>query len=192
MARYVNGRDFKLYVLDEGIYKVLACLTDCSFSITSNKIPITSRSTGKWATYDYTTLSWSSSATGVFFIQLVSGGITPFELTSQIINQLKPVIQFRLFDREGYGYFVEGTVMLDSMDFSGAVEDFAVFNLSMTGTGPLVITDAIRDCGLTDSDETLIVDSDGTFIVDDCDAAVVIGPPGEFDPADFSEIDFIV
>lgn len=188
MARYVNGRDFKLYVLDSGEYKLLACLTDCSFSINAGKIQITSRTTGKWQAFDYTDLSWAGSASGVFFIQLVAGGITPFQLTSSIINQLKPTIQFRLFDREGYGYFVEGDIMLDSMSFTGAVEDFATFDLQFSGTGPLTITDAIRDCGLTDSDETLIIDSDGTFIVDDCSPVVV----GEFDPADFEEVDFIV
>lgn len=189
MARYVNGRDFKLYVLDAGEYKAIACLTDCSFSISSNKIQITSRTTGKWQAFDYTDLTWSGAASGVFFIQLVTGGITPFQLTTSLINQLKPTIQFRLFDREGYGYFVDGSVLIDSMEFQGAVDDFAVFNLEFTGTGELVITDAIRDCGLTDSDETLIVDSDGTFIVDDCDEPAVVG---EFDPADFEEIDFIV
>jgi predicted secreted protein len=187
VARYVNGRDFKLYVLDEGVYKLLACLTDCSFSINANKIQITSRSTGKWQSFDYTDLSWSGSATGVFFIQLVAGGLTPFQLTTSIINQLKPTFQFRLFDREGYGYFVEGEILLDTMEFSGAVEDFAVFNVGFTGNGALTITDAIRDCGIVDTDDYLVTDIDGTFIVDDCTEVV-----GEFDPADFSEIDFLI
>jgi len=186
MARYVNGRDFRLYVLDSGEYKLLACLTDCSFSITSNKIPITSRSTGKWASYDYTTLAWSGSASGVFFIQLASGAITPFELTTKQINQEKPSIRFLIYDREGYGRYVAGSVMIDDMSFEGAAEDFAVFNLSFTGTGPLEITE-YNACSIIDSDDDGLIDSDGSPIVDGSCFEIT----GEFDPADFADIDFL-
>ena len=187
MARYVNGRDFRLYVLDSGEYKLVSCLTDCSFSIASNKIPITSRSTGIWAAYDYTTLSWSGSASGVFFIQLVCGGITPFELTTKQINRLKPSILFLAYDREGYAKEISGTVIIDTMSYSGGVDDFAVFEISFTGTGPLVVTDTIVECGLIDSDGGVLYDSTGDFIINGGCAAVL----AEFDPADFVDADFL-
>lgn len=188
MARYVNGRDFKLYVLDSGEYKLLACLTDCSFSISSSKIQITSRSTGTWAAYDYTTLSWSGTASGVFFIQLVTGGLTPFELTAKMVNQLKPEIRFWLYDREGYGKYVQGTVLIDDMSYEGGAEDFAVFNVSFTGTGAVSISD-INACSIIDSNGDGLIDSDGTPLID---GSCVEVTPGEFDSADFSEADFIV
>lgn len=190
MARYVNGRDFKLYVLDSGDYKLLACLTDCSFSISANKIPITSRSTGKWAAYDYTNLSWAGSASGVFFIQLVTGGITPFELTAKQINQQKPSVRFVLRDREGYGKQVQGDVVIDQMSFEGGTDDFAVFNLAFSGSGELAVSDLIPGvCFLTDSNGDLIIDSNFDYIVDgNCDGIV----DGEFDAADFLESDFII
>lgn len=189
MARYVNGRDFRLYVLDAGEYKVVSCLTDCQFSITSNKIQITSRSTGVWSAYDYTNLSWSGSASGVFFIQLVNGGITPFELTAKMINRLKPQIKFLVYDRFGYAKEITGTVVIDQMNYQGGVDDFAVFDLTFTGSGAITITDTIVDCGLIDSDGDLLIDSDGSFLIDGaCNAVDIVG---EFDPADFADTDFI-
>lgn len=189
MSRYVYGRDFRLYVLDAGEYKVLSCLTDCQFSITSSKIQITSRSTGIWSAYDYTNLSWSGSASGVFFIQLVTGGLTPFELTAKLINRLKPQIKFLVYDRYGYAKEITGTVLIDEMRYQGGVDDFAVFDLTFTGIGAITITDTITSCGLIDSDGDLLVDSDGSFLVDG--ACSVVATPGEFDPADFSDTDFI-
>lgn len=187
MARYVNGRDFRLYVLDSGEYKLLACLTDCSFSITNNKIQITSRSTGLWASYDYTTLAWSGSASGVFFIQLATGAITPFEMSTKMINQLKPTLRFHLYDREGYGKYATGDVMLDEMSFEGGAEDFAIFNISFTGTGPITIED-INACSIIDSNGDGLVDSDGTTIIDGYCIETTVG---EFDPADFADADFL-
>jgi predicted secreted protein len=173
--------------MDGAEYKLLSCLTDCSFAVSSNKIPVTSRSTGKWASYDYTTLAWSGSASGVFFIQLVTGGLTPFELNTKQINQEKPTVQFIVYDRQGYGKQVTGSVMIDEMSFEGGAEDFAVFNLSFTGTGPLVITE-YNSCQLIDSDSDGLVDSDGSVLVDGSCFELTTG---EFDPADFSDADFL-
>lgn len=190
MARYVNGRDFRLYVLDQDEYKIAACLTDCDFTLTQGTIPITSRSTGFWSHYDYTTRSWSASATGVFFIQRVNGGITPFEIVDRTFLDSfeKLQIRFKLYDREGYGKNVEGEVLVEEMNFQGGTDDFAVFAIQMRGNGPLLIYDTLESCGIIDANGDLLVDSDGSFLVDNCGSFDTIG---EFDPAEFSEIDFI-
>lgn len=129
-----------LYVFKDAEYQALACLTDCRFEINNQPIEIAPRTNGQWDDFDYGEFSWSASASALFANSAAAGTAGPWDLTAQQINRQRPQIRFILTDGDGIEKMATGSVVITRIRYAGDAEGFAVFEMSMDGSGPLTIT----------------------------------------------------
>lgn len=161
----VLGKDFLLTVFDGGFYKPLACDTDCSFEITTDTIETSVTGAGDWATFEGTRLSWSVSANGAVYLEVVNQ-LDIAELQAIQINKMKPLIHATLTSVDGKTYEVSGYVIITSSVVSGSYNGVTTFSISAKGTGKLnqsFVPSPINPPGNVNRLEFTLADGEDTY-----------------------------
>lgn len=143
MATKVKGNDVILSVRDGDIFKPVACSISCELSSDADLVEITTKNSGYWKEFDYQALSWRVTCDGVIILDDESTKASLFLLLETQHNFLEMIMQFTIQDDAGNAKTIAGRVLIPSIVFSGAVDDYARHQETFQGTGGLLITDGL-------------------------------------------------
>lgn len=156
----VRGKDVNVFIELSGVYKLAACATTCSSSRTAEKINITTANSGRENEYE-------GGATDN--IITLSGAGTLDEVTAwqfeDWVAAMGTKVNIRLDYTNPYGDRLryEMAALIDDVNDQGDVNDFWLFDVSMTRSGAETMT-KIFDNILVDGIGNPILDGGGNLI----------------------------
>jgi predicted secreted protein len=143
MATKVKGNDVILSVRDGDDFKPVACSISCEITSEADLVEITTKNSGYWKEWDYQVLSWKATCDGVIILDDESTKASLFLLLETQHNFLEMIMQCTIQDTAGNAKTITGRILIPSVVFSGAVDDFARHQETFQGTGGLLITDGL-------------------------------------------------
>lgn len=143
MATKVRGNDVVLYVKDDDEFKPVACSTSCELTSSAELIEISTVSSGYHKEFDYQSFSWQVTCDGIIILDddATKASLTLLLATQR--NALTMLMQFSLTDEVGSAKTYSGYVLIPSVVISGGVDDFARMQVTMQGTGDILISDGL-------------------------------------------------
>jgi hypothetical protein len=136
MSTFIKGEDRILYLLISGVFYPIGCLSENSFSESSEMLDTTTRESNGWATAQAVKQAYSISFNGLQINTTISGGDTS-KLSYDVLKQIKR-------NREKVQWKIQGT-QVPSIDYgycniseiseSTAVNEFITFTGTLTGFG---------------------------------------------------------
>ena len=162
MSDFVNGADRILYIKIGTNYVPIGCLSNNSFSETSEMLDTTTRDNKGWATSRPINQSYSLSFDGVQLNSTLVGGnftVASYDklkgykrgkilIEWKLQGTLYPVVDY------GFGYITE-------LSESNTVNEFMTFTGSITGFGEPLVT-SLGTVLLNDGDPNVVVSTDST------------------------------
>jgi hypothetical protein len=162
-----NGSDRILYVKWQGNWLPVACLTDNSFSESSELLPTTTRDNSGWNTSRPTNQSYLISFDGLQLNSTVTGG--NFSVASydrlKIMKRNKMLIDWKIQGSE-FPIVDYGKGYVNELSEASPVDDFLSFSGSITGYG-IPLTTTLGEFVLNDGnpDVLVVTNEDANFII---------------------------
>jgi hypothetical protein len=136
MAKQVlTGRQAKLYVSIDAVFKLVLCASECSFEFDHEEILETSRNSGKFVERDTRLCDWAISVTGLSKVDNADGQASWFWLMQQGIRGSKQLMKLVYTDAAGNVKNVTGEVLIKQGQFTSVVGAFSTASLKFPGTG---------------------------------------------------------
>lgn len=143
MATKVKGNDIIISIRDGDTYKPVACAVSGEITSSADILEKTTTGSGYWKTYAYQRLSWQVTCDGVIILDDESTKASLFYLLDAQHSFLELLLQCTIQDDEGNAKTVSGNVLIPSIVFSGAVDDFGRHQETFQGSGGLLVTDGL-------------------------------------------------
>lgn len=132
----VLGKNVRVMIYDNGGWRLYACATNCSITVSASVLETSTTGSGAWATNEYEKLSWIATLEGVVNLD-EPGKLTLADLRAKQIAFEKILIHYEREDEQGNVYTDEGTALITSSSDTGDVNDRAGFTIELQGTGAL-------------------------------------------------------
>lgn len=160
MGKIIRGKKLMLFVKDTDSYKAIAFATNHSFSTSASTINVSHKDLadlaegqGKWEDADLDTFSWSITSEHLYANE--GAGYTAKDIFTLYANGTVLDVKFGLADANTSGAPVTGWVpsttnttgmlsgkaVITSLDISASSDDNAQFSLTLTGKGPITISE---------------------------------------------------
>jgi len=160
----VNGRNVSLLIYDNGAYRLYACGTSCSISVSTSTVETSVTGSGNWASFAPQKHSWSGTLDGV--VNLDNGSqVTLYDLLVLQIAKTLLVIQFQYIDEDGNEMDLNGSCYIVNSSSTGDVTNYASFSVEVQGSGALVPVYTEIDFLLINANDTLLINSQDKFIL---------------------------
>jgi hypothetical protein len=134
---FFYGRDAALYFFISGAYRLLGCARNLSGQINVETAEIATKGTGIAAVYEAVKSNWSLQIEG---LSNYDAEITDFQLEGYMLALTPMIVNFVQESKSGEVLNRQGNCILTSKTFTSNYNDFSAFNVSLTGTGPLTLT----------------------------------------------------
>jgi len=144
----VQGNNVSLYIWDTSAYKLYACATDCSITISTDTIETSVTGSGLWTSIMPQKHSWSGSANGVTNLD-VAGNLTLGDLRTKQMDMARIIIRFEYIDDDGTTYTETGNAYITRSTSTGEVNNASTFSIEFEGTGELSLTGGTGGNGTT-------------------------------------------
>lgn len=149
MKPLLTGRNAKVYVRIDGVFKLVLCATDATLQYDHEEILETSRNSGKFIERDTRLCDWGINVTGLTRIDNADGQASFLWLMQQGVRGSKQYMKFELTDNAGNTNSVTGWVLVKQGTLAAAVAGFSTVTQFFPGTGAYVIGD-VDDFAPTD------------------------------------------
>jgi len=129
---FINGTLKILYILYEGDFVPVGCLTENSFDESSEMLNTTTRQNNGWKTSRPTSQSYSISFSGLETNEDFILGNTTYKNLKDF-KRSRTLISWRVDD--GFGIYEFGSGYINSLSDSATIDEFASFSGSIDGYG---------------------------------------------------------
>lgn len=137
----ILGRETGVYVkqvTSSGtVYVPVICGKSCELSITTDKMEVTTISSGTFREFDPMYHSWSMSMEGFVELDTDFNTLSSYDLTALQIARTKVFIRIKMGLTSPY-FFYEGDAIITSTRQIASNNDVLSFDVSFDGTGPLI------------------------------------------------------
>ena len=132
----VNGKNVRVYIYDNGGWRLYACATSCTLNVTTSTIETSTTGSGAWATFKPQKIGWTGTLEGVVNLDQ-PGQLNLADLRSRQIAFTELLINFDRVDEDGNSYVDSGVAIITNSSDSGPLNDVATFSIDLQGTGAL-------------------------------------------------------
>lgn len=160
----VNGKNVKVFIYDNGGWRLYACATSCSINVTTSTVETSTTGSGVWATFKPQKNSWTGTLEGVVNLD-EPGQLNLADLRAKQIGFIEFLVNFERTDEAGNVYTDAGVAIITNSSDSGPINDVATFTIDLQGTGvlqqqfiptPLPLSAVTRYQGTASGGETTI------------------------------------
>jgi len=158
---FIKGVDRVLYIKQEGVWLPIGCLTDNSFSESSEMLGTTTRdNTNGWQSSVPTNQTYSVSFSGLLTNEYTSlTQVTYYQL--QVYKRYKDLIDWRVDD--GLGNYDYGSAYISELSNANAIDEFVSFSGTLVGQG------------IVDNEEIArLLQEGGHFVLLETDAKIIL------------------
>ncbi|ACU61364.1 phage tail tube protein [Chitinophaga pinensis] len=131
---YVNGSDFKFYILRDGIPIAICHSTDCVIETSTEELETTGPNNGRWASYIPGINSYTISAPGLTVYQ---DDMNVIDLRD--FQDAGTIIEWRAGIDPTGGLQYRGYMFITSLSESSPAAEILRYEMSARGTGPLQV-----------------------------------------------------
>lgn len=158
--KILMGKDFLLFAERDNKLVPVCCSRDLTVSTNADTIEATKAPQSIWKSFIYGDLGYSISTSGLISI---SEGFGIEDIQDAQFNRLP----LKFMAREGLGndILLSGTVLVASIEMTGAYKDAMIMSFSGLGDGPLSRTKVLQTFPLVDGEGNTIVDGEGNIVV---------------------------
>lgn len=159
MGKIIRGKKLMLFVKETDSYKAIAFATNHSFSTSASTINVSHKDLadvetgGKWEDADLDTFNWSITSEHLYANE--GAGYTAKDIFALYANGTVLDVKFGLADANTAGApetgwvpsttkttgMLSGKAVITSLDISASSDDNAQFSLTLTGKGPITISE---------------------------------------------------
>ena len=133
----VNGKNVRLLIYDNSRYRLYACATSCSISISTSVVETSVTGSGQWASFMPQKHGWSGTLDGVVNLD-DPDNLTLEELIGLQIAKTKIVVRFENIDEAGNQNALGGEAYIIASSSTGDVNNVSTFSVEIQGTGALI------------------------------------------------------
>ncbi len=134
----VKGKDVQLYFYDNGQWKLLACATSVSLTLTTETKETSVTGTGDFATFEPTKHSYAGQIDGICNLD-APGMLTLPEIRGFQIAKRLMMCRFQRTSIGGSSYADEIKFYITESTDTGAFDGINTFSIALKGTGSLTI-----------------------------------------------------
>lgn len=138
----VLGKDCILYFFDSGIYKMYACSTSISLTVTTDMIETSVTGTGDFATFEPTKHSFEGSMEGICNLD-VPGMLTLPDLRQKQLSKVLLLCRFERTSSGGSVYSDEIKFYISESSDAASFNGVNTFNVSLRGTGSIILVNTV-------------------------------------------------
>lgn len=159
MGKIIRGKKLMLFVKETDSYKAIAFATNHSFSTSASTINVSHKDLadnengGKWEDADLDTFNWSITSEHLYANE--GAGYTAKDIFALYVNGTVLDVKFGLTDVNTSGApetgwvpstsnttgMLSGKAVITSLDISAPNEDNASWSITLTGKGPITISE---------------------------------------------------
>lgn len=132
----VTGKNVRVLIYDNGGYRLYACATSCTITLTTSVIETSTTGSGVFATFKPQKHTWICTLEGAVNLD-EPGSLTLADLRSKQLSFTELLISYERTDDDGNTYADSGTAIIISSTDTGDVNDIATFSIELQGTGTL-------------------------------------------------------
>lgn len=132
----VAGEDFVFWVLNGGVYKLLACARSGNMSINTDTVETTVTGSGNYRTHEATVHSFTVSLDGVIALN-ESGMLTIADLQALQLAKTRLYCRYIQTSQAGNVYRKEFYAIITNTTDTGSFDGIATFSMSLLGTGAI-------------------------------------------------------
>lgn len=144
MGAPIQGSDCLFAVYNGSEYVPVVCSTSFSLTLTSDLIETTTKGDGQWKAYDYNTLSYTLSLSGIVKSQDDTAA-TVFDLLASQMGFVE--VPYRLLFTDGEtDKYIEGTCLISSTQLGASAGNLADYTCEFQGTGAFETRDTLEIC----------------------------------------------
>ena len=144
----VQGNNVSLYIWDVDAYKLYACATDCSITLSTDTIETSVTGSGEWVSIMPQKHSWSGVANGVTNLDF-DNNLTLGDLRTKQMAMTQIIIRFEYIDDDGTVYTETGNAYITRSTSTGEVNNVSTFSIEFEGTGALTLDGGTGGNGTT-------------------------------------------
>lgn len=138
----VKGKNFNLYVQNDGQWRLIYCSRSCTLSIDTEVIPTTRKGDGAYNRFVAKRITWTASADGLVSFDSSFNSIS---LTSLQLSRSTIRLRAEMDDESDNVVVYEGDAIIESTEHTGVYNEMATFSASFQGSGPLVVSNDATD-----------------------------------------------
>ena len=144
MGAAIQGSDCLFAVNILGDYTAVVCATSFSLSVASEFVETTTKGDGQWKAFDYNSLSYTLSLSGIVKSQDDTAA-TVFDLLASQTGFSE--VPFRLLFTDGTNNkYVEGTCLISSTQLGASAGNLADYSVEFQGTGSFSVRETLEIC----------------------------------------------
>jgi predicted secreted protein len=161
--RVVEGKNMFVSILRSGIYTPAICATNGSFGTQTEMKSTRTTGSGRYNSFITGKKEWSVSLSGLVTI----GGIAKqqfYDFINPAFSDVPKTVRVDWIDEKGSKLWVSGLILIESVESSGEVNDFAEYSVTLRGTGPYTVSLDLGEILLDTPSGYPILDDDGFVI----------------------------
>lgn len=139
----VKGSDVILKAKLSGVYYPIGCAISCSFAFKNELVGKTDVNAGLYKKYRVRSSDCTASINGVIKLRQADNVLSPFYFLQSGIRRAEVDYRFEFTAQDGGTKQLDMKAVVESLDLSGDVNDFAPFDLKLQGTGDITLSDII-------------------------------------------------
>jgi len=161
----VNGKNVTVRIYDNGAYRLYACATSCSISVSTSTVETSVTGSGNWASFMPQKNSWSGTLDGMANFDTDANLSLNDLLVLQIAKTLL-VVQFEYEDEGGNILDLNGSAYIVNTSSTGDVNNISTFSVELQGSGALVpVFTGTPDLLLINSTDNLLINSTDQILI---------------------------
>lgn len=144
----IQGKDVIFFIKKDGVYVPFVCAKEVGVEVNAEKIPTKTVGDGQWKKYAYQSLSYSVNLTSV--LKFDDNNFTGWDFLDNMLQFVTVEFKMLLTDViSGKSRRILGELLIEKSTFTASPTDLVMNDLSLPGTGPLLVQNPANDCFAT-------------------------------------------
>lgn len=162
----LTGRQAKLYVRIDGVFKLLLCAINCSWYFRFEEVLITDRNAGRFRKRKSRLCDWGFNVSGLTKVDNSDGQASHFWLAQEGVRGTEQYFKMEYTDQAGNVKQVSGNCVVMEAVLDSAISGFSTSTVNLPGSGAFV-TDAVPGFAATNLYKLYLSTTPGAWTVSD-------------------------